>query len=218
MFIVFAITNAAANTNDTVEHFIIDAKLKEQILGSPFKLPLYRKDGEKVIAYLFAEDEKEKFFEYDSCNDIEKQKTIEKSGNYHLYLYDEDTDSFFPYRTAILKDFRKIKMNIQGSHFIVLPHANKNQSDALLISQFVSCNGDQYEAYGFSENLQYLVPYTFVGKEPSTAFFGQIDTSEPCGQCFLAYTRIDPMIYQYSLSISNIPGEIRQELLVKDHI
>jgi hypothetical protein len=218
IFIIFATTKANASIENNVEHFIVDAKLKEQILLSPFKLPLHRKDGKEFIAYLFAEDEISKPFLDISCVDGEERKTIMKTGRYYLYLLDIATDKFFPFRTPVFKKFNRIDMNVEGANFLVFPHTNKNQSDALLISQFISCSGDQYEAYGFSENLQYLVPYIFTGKKREKAFFGQIDTSEPCGPCFLAYTRIDPMISQYSLSISNAPGEILQELLAKEHI
>jgi hypothetical protein len=218
IFIIFATTIANANIENNVEHFFVNKKLKEQILLSPFKLSLHQKDGKEIIAYLFAEDEQSEPFEDLSCVDSEERKTILKSGHYYIYLRDKATDIFLPFRTPIFTDFSKVNMNVQGADFFIFPPANKNQSDILLISQFISCSGDQYEAYGFSENQQYLVPYIFTGKKQEEAFFGHIDKSEPCDHCFLAYTRIEPMIYVYQLSRSNIPGEIRQELLNKVHI
>jgi hypothetical protein len=206
------LAEANLNTSYSVEPFIVNAKLKKQILLSSFKLLLHRKDGKEVTAYLFAEDEKKWPHTKGYCDGYTEQKTLVKSGHYYIYLYDANADTFSPYRTAIFKDYKITRLSTKGSHFLLFPHTNKNQTDVILISQFIACNDNLLETYGLSENQQYLVPYIFSGKKKEGAFFGELDKSKPCDHCFSAYTKKYPLIYKYSLSLSNTPGEIQQEL------
>lgn len=195
------------------EQFVLSKQLKESIMSSPFKVSLRRSDGKKIIAYLHAEDEKNESEEYSSC-DGEEYKTIAKKGHYYIYLYDISTDKFFPNRMAVFYNYDGIKMNTQGASFFVWLNANKNQSDVILISQFVACNGDQYEAYGFIGNE--LKKYTFSGEKKYNGFYGRIDRDQlkKHSKNLLAYSIYDEKIHQIQLSMSKISGEIKLNTLV----
>lgn len=176
-------------------------------MNSPFKVSLHRGDGKKIIAYLYAEDEQSDPHEYNSCLDGEEYKTIAKTGHYYIYLYDISSDAFFPNRTAVFYDSDGITMNTEGANFFVWSNTNKNKPDVIFISQFVACNGDQYEAYGFIKNR--LKKYTFSGKRKDDAFYGRIEQLKKYNGNLLAYSIYNEKIHQIKLSLSTVPGEIK---------
>lgn len=205
---VFILTNSYSKNNASTEQIIITPQMEEQILRSPFKAMLKTKDGNQFIAYLYAEDEKKERHRYNSRNSSEgnERSWIIREGDYFIYLYNINNNSFLPYRTHILKEFKGLIFNSEGSRIVVLPGSQENQSDVLLISQFGTGAGDFYEAYGFLDNKPYLQNYMFLRKSKEIQFFGQIYESE---------TKTNSQIYAWDnsygetfLSISDKPGII----------
>ena len=104
-------------------------------------------------------------------------------------------------------------MNVEGSNFLILPSSNNHQSDVILLSQFATCNGDEYEAYGYYKEQPHLKKYFFVGKKKNITFYGRI-LKEDDGT-FHAYNIHsgddipNGQIFKYKLSISDKPGEIK---------
>lgn len=213
MTFLFIMQNVNANENLGIEKFIISKHLKENIMNSPFKASLRRGDGRKFIAYLYAEDEQNKITKRYSYASRKLKKSISKHGHYYIYLYDVASNLFLAYRTAVFSAFEgikiKMRMNVKGADFFVLPSSNKNKSDALLISQFGDGEGDFYEAYGFSKNQLFLKKYIFVGKEKNNSFYGRINKLIQNGGGLLGYSIYDHKINQFKLSLSNVPGEIQ---------
>lgn len=199
-----------ANAN---KKFTISKQMKESIMSSPFKTSLRRSDGKKFVAYLYAEDEKSKTIERYSYVSGKLQRSISKNGHYYIYLYDVSSDSFFPHGTAVFSDFEgirmRMRMNVKGADFFVFPSANKNTSDALLISQFGDGFGDFYEAYGFSKSQSSLQKYIFVGKEKNNSFYGRIRKFRQHNEGLLSYSIFNHKINQFKLSLSRVPGEIQ---------
>lgn len=175
--------NSHAHVDDYVDYdpFIVDEQMKKEIMNSPYKEQFRRGDGKKFIVYLYAANEQIKSEQNYSC-DGAKEKSVVKIGNYYIYLYDVNSNSFFPGRIPIFNDSYKTKMNVRGSDFFVLSSDNNNQSDVLLISQFGDCTGDDYEAYGFAENQLFLKKYFFIGKEKHDQFYGKIEKSKKNGK------------------------------------
>lgn len=228
LYFLSMLNYAYAKENLDIEKFTINTQMKKQIMNSPFKASLRRGDGEKFIAYLYAENEESEPHEYSSCVDGELKKTILKKGYYYIYLYEINTDSFMPERISILKDFQKLDMNTQGADIFVLASNDINKSDVLIIGQFVSCSGNQYEAYGFFENNNsHLKQYTFVAKKKENSLFGRIlkfnsDNKESVDfseQGEVNYSKNGELIgysmtthnkiKQFALSLSNTLGEIQ---------
>lgn len=213
----FCILNVG-NTSDNLvaRKFVVSPQMKRLILKSPFKVSLRNNLGGKITAYLYAEDGKSTPFEYDSCIDNEEKKTIMQTGHYYLYLYDTNSDSFLPQRIAVFDDFDGMNMNVEGANFFSWLSTNKKQPDILLISQFIACNGDQYEAYGLINNQ--LKKYTFSGRKNSDAFYGKIDRSREYNGGWLAYSIYDDKIHQILLSHSKVSGEIKLKTLKVDRL
>jgi hypothetical protein len=197
-----------ASINLSTEKFKISLQMKKHIMSSPFKVSLNKEDKKSVIAYLYAEDEQREPIENYSCLNGNEYKTISKTGHYYIYLYDPSSDSFFPERTPVFYSFDGITMDTEGAHFFVWSNANKKQSDVIFISQFATCDGNQYEAYGFSKNQLYLKKYTFVDKKKETAFYGRIRRPKKDNSDLLAYSIRNYKIYQFKLSLPKTTGEI----------
>ena len=155
-----------ADDDADMEPFIISKQMKKRIMNSPFKTPLRRANGKNFVAYLYAKDKKNKLEQtYDCKSELFIRSTI-TTGHYYLYLYDVDSDSFFPGRTTIFKEIYPIRMHTPGANFFTLKSAYKNRSDTVLISQ-----SKYYEAFGFSENQLFLKKYTFIaGKKHLIAY------------------------------------------------
>jgi len=206
------VNNVIAHEYLDIEKFNISKKMEKLIVGSPFKVFLKGNNGKNFIAYLYAEDEKSKAVERYSYASGKLEKSIIKSGYYYIYLYNLNSRSFFPYRTAVFSNFEgnriRMKMNSKGSAFFVLP-ATKNKADALLISQFGDSEGNFYEAYGFSQNQLYLQKYVFVGKEKNDSFYGKISKFKQTNGGVLAYSVYGHSINQFKLSLSNVPREVQ---------
>lgn len=192
-----------------LEKFTINPQMEKHILNSSFKAHFRRGDGKKFIAYLYAENEKSTPEEHTSCINYKDYQSVTKTGRYHIYLYDIDSHSFLQDRIAVFKNFKVLRMNIEGAVFFTWPNIDKNQSDVLLISQFVSCSGDQYEAYGFIDNSTDLKRYSFFGKEQFDSFYGRVDQDvENNKGNLIAYKKHDNSTDQFELSISKKPGII----------
>lgn len=212
IILFFIVNSATAHESLDVEKFNVSKKMEKLIMSSPFKVFLNGENGKKFMAYLYAEDEKNKAVERYSYVSGILEKSIVKSGYYYIYLYNLNSHSFFPYRTAVFSNFEgsrvRMKMNSKGSGFFVLPSA-KNKADVLLISQFGDSDGNFYEAYGFSQNQLYLQKYVFFGKEKNDSFYGKISKFKQPNGGLLAYTIDSHSINQFKLFLSNLPRKVQ---------
>ena len=73
---------SSVNDKNTMSH-----QMQKKILQSPFKALLHRSDGKKVMAYLYAKDEKSELTECDSRIDGSSYTTTAKEGHFQIYLY-----------------------------------------------------------------------------------------------------------------------------------
>lgn len=164
--------NGQGNPDD--ETFKVNPMLKKQIMNSPLKAPLRRKDGKLFIAYLYAENERIEQHNSISCRTAEKLKGTIKTGDYYFYLYDVKADSFFPSRTRVLRTYSSTDMSSKRARPFVF-RGNPGQSDALIISQSTGCSTRMYEAYGFWNDGASLSQYSFKGKgREAFQIFGKI--------------------------------------------
>ena len=150
--------------------FKMNPNLKKNILQSTYKAIMRRGDGKEFVAYLYAENGTSELAEYYS-HDIEPKTTMRTIGNFYIYLYDPATDKFFSHRINPFYSWQFFSMDWGRSDFTVMHPKKKNQSDVLLIGSFVNSNGDQYEAYGFTEDLTALKKYRFVRNKKSCSAF-----------------------------------------------
>lgn len=201
--------------------FKMNPNLKKNILRSPYKALMKRRDGKELVAYLYAENGISKPAEY-YTNDGQEKTTTSTSGNFYIYLYDPATDKFFPNKIAPFYSIKGFSMYQGRSDFTVLRHKKKSQSDVLLIGVFVNANGDQYEAYGFSEELSTLKKYRFTIKEKRTsAFYGRLSLYNNTVYAYNKHEHIDEneksrgRIEQFKFHVSDMPGEIRVEPLIR---
>lgn len=199
--------------------FKMNSNLKKNILRSTYKALMRRRDGKELMAYLYAEDGLTEPAEYDTP-DGQIKTTTSTSGNFYIYLYDPATDEFFPNKIAPFYSFQGFSMNPGRSDFTVLHHKKKNESDILLIGVFVNSNGNQYEAYGFSEDLSTLKRYRFAIREKrSFAFYGRLSLYKNTISAYNKHENIDEdegirgRIEQFKFQVSDMPGEIKIEPL-----
>lgn len=202
--------NSYAENSTKIEHIVISPQMKKKILNSPFKAILQKKDGTKIIAYLYADDEQEELVETDSNIDGTPISSVTKVGHYFVYLFETNHNSLLPFKIKIFKDYEKITLNIEGAAIIVLPGSLENKSDVLLISQRGSWGGDYFEAYGFIDNNPYLQSYTFIDKDKQDTFYGRITESktDPKLYAYGLYGEYHGDLRQFTLSLSDKPGEI----------
>ena len=204
--------NGYADENNGNEQVEINKQLKKQLLNSKYKTDLYRNDGKKFLLYLYAEDEKKTIEEHISCSGKE-YKTIVRRGHYYIYVYDVSSNRFFPNKIAVFKDTDEITMDVEGANFIVWRQTSENKSDILLMSQFVACNGNEYEAYGFVGNQ--LKKYIFSGKKKNPSFYGKIDIEglQKHDNDLIGYSFYNEKLHQIKLSLSKVQGEIKLDIL-----
>ena len=215
-FFVLCDVNSASNLG--VEKISITQQMKEHIMQSPFKATLQRSDGKKIVAYLYADDEQTDVMDYYSCIDGEPKHSAIKTGHFYIYLYDVNASSFLQTRKEIFHGFDGVRLNGQGADLIVLSGVKTKQSDVLLVSQFGDCNGNFFEAYGFSKNNLYLKNYTFITKQKQTQFYGRIGAHAVRGKQ-VAYGLYDNHHYevqQMTISLSNKPEEIQLKTVYKE--
>ena len=163
--------SSPVNDKDT-----ISKKMQEKIFQSSFKALLHRGDGKKIMAYLYANNEKSELTECNS-RDGSSYTTIAKIGHFQIYLYDVDQAIFLPIITPIFKYLNETSFNVEGAKIIVLPSMQEGKSDVLLISQFATFEGDAYEAYGFSQDNLSFKQYIFNNKQKKKKedeFYGSI--------------------------------------------
>lgn len=158
----------AANSFEKVN---IDSSLKNKILKSNLNISLRASNNQKIRAYLYADDEKKEEIAETFRNSDEK-KIIMSTGHYFIYLYNVEKKYFYPYRTKIFERFGDTSFNIEGSFILRLADVRKKNGDVLLISQFGASTWDIYEGFGFSKNKEYLLPYSFVGANRESSFYG----------------------------------------------
>lgn len=203
--------NSHAHIDDTpdFDKFKISAKMKRNILTSSLKVSLRRKDGRKFVAYLYAEDEQSKP-DKEYLRDGRIKKIISNFGHYYIYLYDINSDSFFPGRMEVFSDNFKNILNTTSVNFFSLSSVDKNKSDVLFISQPYGFENNHYEAYGFNENQSFLKKYMFITTENSKQFYGKIFKDIKTGELF-AYDESKTKQKMY-LVFSDTPGEIQVKL------
>ena len=139
------------SSNPEAEQFTVIAQMKKQILSSPFKASLRQKDGKKITAYLYAQDEKTVPYEYNRCTTGIKLRVKAKTGHYYIYLYDELTDYFYPSRTPVFNGNKPTIMGIEGAYFVAIP-SKDIKKDSLVVSQRDNCQESFYEAYSLWED------------------------------------------------------------------
>lgn len=202
--------NGIASSSSVGERISISPFMKAHIMQSPFKMQLQRNDGKKMVAYLYAEDERSEPIDSYSCITGDQLTGINKIGHYYIYLYDVNNGAFLHNRTKIFSKFREIRLNGEGAMLTVLSNHNSGKSDVLLISQFGDCNGDFFEAFGFSENQQYLEKYSFVGKRKEYSFYGRISNNKTGNKiAYEIYDDTNSKMQKLKLDLSNKPSEIQ---------
>ncbi len=208
-FFLIGIVNAESST--VVDAISISPQLKKHIMQSAFKVNLQRGDGKKIVAYLYANDERSEMVEDYSCISGVPQKFNSKIGHYHIYLYDVNTGSFSQNRTKIFDGFKETRLNVEGADLIVLSGAKAKKSDVLLVSQFGDCNGNFFEVFGFSENQSFLKNYIFVARQKQKQFYGRIGKSKGDSQlvAYGVYDSNTDKIEKMNLYLSNKNGEIQ---------
>lgn len=126
-----------------------------------------------------------------------------------------EAKKFLPTRTHVFSDFHNVTMNVEGQFFL-WSSTGKNKKDIIFPSQLVACGvGDQYVAYGFSEDESHLERYNFVDDELLDIFSGRIYFSKKEGSYVISpnlrgYTVLEGGIAQYNFTLSDKPREIKQ--------
>jgi len=211
LFCVFLILgNVKAGDSSVIDKINISPTLKKNIMQSPFKIQLQKNDGKKIVAYLYADNEHSEAIENYSCINGEPQNLVSKMGRYYIYLYDVNSGTFLSRRTKVFNGFDELRFNIEGAELIVLSGAKEKKSDVLLISQFGDCNGNFFEAYGFSKNNSNVENYIFVTKQKKNQFYGKIGKGKIDSEmiAYGLYGRENDKIQKMSVHLSNKNGEI----------
>lgn len=201
-----ACKDGSGNPDD--ENFQVTSELKERILNSPFKVSLRQNNGKKVIAYLYAEDERNKFIKHTSCATGKKSKIVAQVGHYYIYLYDKSTNSFYPSRIAVFDYNDPIYLNIEETDFLVLKSPDKRKSNALLIGKSDNCKESFYEVYGFWKDQPSLQAYTFNHDQEYVRLSGRIERNKLHDGNLIMDITDDKKTRKYALSLSEKPGEI----------
>lgn len=129
------------------KEFTVIAEMKKEILKSPYKASLRQADGNKITAYLYAEDEKSIPYDFNACTSGIKTRVQAKTGHYYIYLYDELTDSFYPNRMPIFQGDKPTLMGIEGAYFVGVPATQDKELDAIVVTQRENCQASFYESY-----------------------------------------------------------------------
>lgn len=187
--------------------FILTTEMKKNIMSSPFSASLHTKDGKKIVAYLYAENERKKSLKNYPCFDGEKITT----GHYYIYLYDVSTDSFLPDREAVFDGDTDIRMNSKKENFFTWPNANKNQANVLFVGRVATCEYAQYEAYGFSENQSHLKKYIFVDQQKYGGFYGEFEQNKNQDKLIANAVYGSPKMKKIYLYLSKVSGEIQMQ-------
>ncbi|MDR3503256.1 MAG: hypothetical protein P4L79_11825 [Legionella sp.] len=196
--------NGQGNPDD--ETFEISPMLKKQIMNSPLKASLRRKDGKMFVAYLYAENERIAPHTSTSCKTGEKLKGTIKTGDYYFYLYDVKADSFFSSRTKVLRTYSSIDMSSKRARPFVF-RGNPKQSEILIISQSTGCSTRVYEAYGFWNDGTSLNQYSFKGKgHDAFQIFGKIYQKANNDKGITLFQSTVGEKEQFKLSISDTLG------------
>lgn len=210
IFVFFA--NLCLAQKNIVEFIKIDTTFQNKILTSRLKAPLKNAKGEKIIAYLYAEDEEvtesvtSPHWGSGLGGDL---KCIDHEGHYFIYLFDVNHKIFYPYRTKVMKIFGETLYVDNGNDEIIVVHGNKkNKSDILLINQFITTRVNYFEAYGFSENQQYLENYIFARAKKKKYFYGKPYTKEPEVTLYGVYGDKNDQLQTVLAEVSENKGEI----------
>ena len=155
------------------EKFTVIAQMKRKILTSPYKASLRQEDGNRITAYLYAEDEKSVPYEYNACKTGIKLRVKAKGGHYYIYLYDELTDYFYPSRIPVFNGDKPTLMGIEGAHFVAIPGAKENKPDSLVVSQRDNCQESFYEAYNLWEDQVSLQKVTSFHNYSALEFYNR---------------------------------------------
>ncbi len=128
-----------------VEFIQITPEITEKLKHQPLKVILQTDSGQKITAYLYAEDERKEPYTKMLCHSNESQETttttISTVGHYYIYLYDEAKKQFMPYRTRIDKFTKdgELTFNTEGAGLAVMPGARvKKQMHYLLHNSVVA--------------------------------------------------------------------------------
>lgn len=214
--IFFIVANCYADSFSMQNSFIISPDLQTKIKDSPFNLLIKGHNGKKFKAYLYAEDGHSENWKQTHCLNGDEYETRVKIGHFYLYLYDLQTKKFLPIRKHVFPDFRRAVMNMEGANFFLWSSTGKNKKDIIFLSQLVACSvGNQYEAYGLSEDESHLERYNFVDDELLDIFSGRIYLSKKEGNHVISpnlhgYTVLEKGIVQYKFTLSDKPREIKQ--------
>lgn len=178
-YILLISLNNTCFSNAVSEDITIDSLLKEKILHSTLKMDLKTKEGKTFVAYLYADDEKVELIDDYVTRDAKTRSYSSRTGHYYLYLYNPETNSFQSKRTKIFKVYGTTRFDIEGAEIFVLPTHKEKKSDILFLSQFVKSEGDEFEAYGFSDDNTYLEKYYFqINSKKRGSFYGGLSPSD----------------------------------------
>ncbi|MFT4059336.1 MAG: lysozyme inhibitor LprI family protein [Legionella sp.] len=161
------------SSSPDAEKFTVIAQMKKQILRSPFKTPLRQEDGKKIIAYLYAADEKAVSYDYTGCTTGIKLRAKAKTGHYYIYLYDVITDYFYPSRVPVFNGDKPTIMGIEGAYFVTVSGKKANRPDTLVVSQRDTCQESFYEAYTLWEDHTSLQKLTSFHHYSALEFYLQ---------------------------------------------
>ncbi|MGL6037242.1 MAG: hypothetical protein ACRC0B_08730 [Legionella sp.] len=201
-----------------VENYIVNNAMEKKIMFSSLSSKLRTNNGDNIIAYLYAEDEKkDPPDEFYSCRsgEIKNYETID--GHYYIYLYNTVSKQFMPYRTKIFINSQPQFFHMEGADLMTISSTYSERSDILLISQFGACTSDVFEAYGFSKDNQYLEPYQFYSKTEPFNFYGVVSKVGGAPEVFGYGTLgLKKGMYNVTLSVSKIIGRVQVELTKPD--
>lgn len=210
VIVSFITNNSSAGTFLSQNNFIITPEFQAHIKISPFNLIITEQNGKKFKVYLYAEDERSERDEYYPCFEIEKRERNTKMGHYYLYLYDLQLQKFLPTRTPVFSAYdNDIRLNTQGSMFFSLTTAGQNRKEIIFLSQFISCDGNEYEAYGLSKDQSHLEHYKFIDNKVANSFYGKI-RPELVDNNIYAYTLGEGKTFIFNLLFSNMPRAIQK--------
>lgn len=201
------ITRDKANSDSTCVGTTQASKFIESINNnvwfSSLKRTVKRSDGNLFEISLFTGTEAPKPEDYVYCDRL-KQKIPTRKDPYHIYLYDFVNGSYWPDRIEVFKN-----QNITFNNVFIMKMDPKDKENILIV-QGIACDGDHYEAYGFTDNHSYIKQFVFANKKPQEAAYGYFKENQ--NGKLIVYN--DPQVEKrYYLSPSKIPGEVNLEFL-----
>lgn len=187
----------------------------KKIMESSLKEELKHNNGDEYVAYLYADDEKLETDEYATCSHGDPQKYTSRTGDYFLYLYNKTKHIFSSKKVKVFSGFHNQVFGVDGAYIIVMHDENNKKSDALLITQFIDCNTDAIEAYGFSKDGVSLEQYDFINEEEGERynigkeFSGRISSSDE-GETviYTQYGEDTAQFWETSPRLSDRSGEL----------